>query len=192
MLEIQNKLISIDIIEKHFVCQLNACKGACCWEGDHGAPLEKEEVSTIEEMKIKLFDRLRPSAQEHINKEGAYYFDEYNKCDSVGFEADGKCVFLIQDGIKSICAIEQAHANGEVDFKKPISCHLYPIRVQKNEAIEYEALNYDVWDICSAACQHGKDLGVPLYEFAKAPLIRKYGEDFYNELEAAAEFLKGE
>ncbi|MEM9884301.1 MAG: DUF3109 family protein [Bacteroidota bacterium] len=187
MLIIQDKFISLDVIEEQFLCNLNACKGACCWEGDAGAPLEKEELETLDQ----IFEKIRPFLSEEgvqvIEQKGAYTsqgtFEDYG----TNLLKNGACVYMTYDelGIAK-CGIEQAYRAGATDFYKPISCHLYPIRVSKNSALNFEALNYDQWEICSAACENGKKAKLPIYKFVKEAIIRKYGSDFYEELAAAA------
>ncbi|MEM1320206.1 MAG: DUF3109 family protein [Bacteroidota bacterium] len=190
MLIIQDKLISRDIVEQHFVCQLSACKGACCWEGDYGAPLEEEELKILDSIYEEVKPFLTKEGIEVIEKEGTYTY--YKKPQEFGTPliANGACVYLTRDeeGI-SKCGIEEAYNAGHIDFKKPISCHLYPIRVSSNKAVNFEALNYDRWDICSAACSAGRRAQIPIYQFAREALIRKYGHDFYDELHAAASHL---
>lgn len=180
MILIDNAVISDDIKEQFFVCDLNKCKGACCVEGDLGAPLEESELKELEESYEAVKPYLSDEGIKAIEKEGPYIKD---------FEGDfstttigGKeCAFAIYDENKILkCGIEQAHIDGKTKFKKPISCHLYPIRITKYD--HYEALNYDRWSICSAACSLGVKLGIPIYKFLKEPLIRKYGEAWYQEL----------
>ncbi len=186
MILIEDTIISDDVVEKQFLCNLNACKGACCWEGEFGAPLEIEEIDTLKEIYPIIKDTLTPEGRAVIEKEGvATYFYEPNAYGTPLI--DGKaCAYLIYDelGIAK-CSIEQAYKAGKIDFYKPISCHLYPIRVKKYE--EFTAVNYDQWDICSAACKLGKEKELPVYKFVKEALIRKFGEEFYIQLEGAAQ-----
>jgi len=193
MLLVQDKLVSDDVVERHFICNLNACKGACCWEGDFGAPLEKEELPILDEIYDRVKPFLSPAGIAAIEAQGKYaWFEEGDQWGTTLIDG-GPCAYMSYDALGiAKCGIEQAHKAGAVDFKKPISCHLYPIRVEKNEEIGFEALNYDVWDICSAACTLGDQEQVPVYEFLKEPIIRKYGEAFYEELDAAAQFIRGE
>jgi len=191
VLIIQDKLISDDVIEEKFICNLNACKGACCWEGDFGAPLEAEEIEILDKIYEKIKPHLSKEGIKAIEEKGTSVFYEEPKEYGTSLQPNGACAFMTKNelGIAK-CGIEQAHAKGDIDFKKPISCHLYPIRIKKDERILFEALNYDNWDICSPACELGKKEQVPVYQFLKEPLIRKYGEDFYEELEAAAKYMK--
>lgn len=193
MILIEEILISDDIINDYFLCNLSACKGACCWEGDWGAPLEKNEIDIlngiIEVIKPYLPDR----SLELLEASGpTAYYEELEK-EGTNLHQDGSCVFLAYDqlGIAK-CGIEQAYRDGKIDYRKPISCHLYPIRVSKNKDIGFEAMNYDRWEICSAACDLGEKKKVPLYQFAREAIERAYGKDFYEELESVAKHFKEE
>lgn len=180
MIELGKTLLSDDIKEQFFVCNLEKCKGACCVEGDLGAPLEEDELDILVEIYDKVKPYLSKEGVEAIETQGAYVLDEDKEYSTP--TVNGKeCAYAIYDdrGILK-CAIEQAHIDGKIDYKKPISCHLYPIRVTQYE--EFSALNYDRWDICSPACDLGSSLNVPVYKFLKDPLIRKYGEEWYMEL----------
>lgn len=190
MIMIGEILVSQDIVDKNFVCNLNACKGACCVEGDYGAPLTKDELLIIEDLLEKVFPYLTAASQAKIKAEGfATYNDEVN-IDETALMDDGSCVFMGRNELGiTFCGIEKAYYDGKIPYKKPISCHLYPIRVSKNKAVGFEALNYDRWDICSAACENGNKKQVRIYEFAKEALIRAYGESFYEDLENAAKDL---
>lgn len=193
MLIVKDILVSDDIVEEQFVCNLEACKGACCWEGDWGAPLEPAELDILKEIQDLVAPYLSDESRIALNQKGPYtYYDEPQEYGTSLLE-NGACVYMIYDdqGIAK-CGIEQAYLDQKIDFKKPISCHLYPIRVNKNQEVGFEALNYDRWDICSAACQLGKELQLPLYRFVKDAIIRKYGEAFYQELDQIAKYVKGE
>ncbi len=189
MIIIDDKLISNDVVEKRFVCNLDKCKGACCWEGDFGAPLTKEEINIIEEHLSNFIKDLPLEAQNLLNSKGFH-----NTYDDPPFEGtavlpSGSCAFLkIRDGIAS-CGIEEAYNEDKIPLRKPISCHLYPIRVKTDEHTGIDLINYNKWDICSAACDLGEDLKVPIYEFVKEALIRKYGIEFYEQLDATAKHL---
>ncbi len=191
MILVQEILVSDDVVEKQFMCNLNACKGACCWEGDFGAPLEADEIEIIQRDYQKIKPFLSKEGRKVIQEKGKYTYFEEPAENGTPLLENGACAYMTYNlsGIAQ-CGIEQAHKAGVIDFKKPISCHLYPIRVNQDEGAIYEALNYDRWDICSAACQKGKDQQITVYEFAKEAIIRKYGEAFYNELDAAAKHLK--
>ena len=190
MIIVKDILVSDDVIEEQFMCNLNACKGACCWEGDWGAPLEQEELDTLNKIYRTIKPYLSKEGRKVISEKGKYIYYEEPKEFGTPLLENGACAYMTYDlnGIAQ-CGIETAHKDGVIDFKKPISCHLYPIRVNSNEGLNFEALNYDRWDICSAACEKGKEFQMPVYRFAKDALIRKYGSEFYDELDAAAQFI---
>jgi len=193
MVVIQDKIISDDVIEEQFICNLKACKGACCWEGDWGAPLQSAELATLEHIYEEVKPFLRKEGIAVIEEKGLFVYYEEPKEYGTSLLKNGACSFMIYDELGTAkCGIEKAYNEGATDFKKPISCHLYPIRVSENKNTGWEALNYDRWDICSAACELGKKEQLPVYRFLKEPLIRKYGEAFYEELDAAAQHLKSE
>ncbi|EON77212.1 hypothetical protein ADIS_2292 [Lunatimonas lonarensis] len=181
MILVENAVISDDIKEHFFVCDLTKCKGACCVEGDAGAPLEEEEIPVLEQEYENIRPFLSEEGKEAIRKQGVWAIDQEGEKGTTTIGNNGACAFSLTDekGVLS-CGIEQAYLAGKTTFRKPISCHLYPIRVKMYD--QYEALNYDRWDICDAACALGKQLGVPLYRFLKDALIRKYGEEWYAQL----------
>ena len=189
MFQLGKTIVSEDIIEKDFVCNLAACKGACCVEGNAGAPVEPEEAAILKKIYPKIREYLTDKGRNSIEKQGT------SVAGIGGLETplnDGKeCAYTVfdPDGT-AICGIEQVYNDGGVDWKKPISCHLYPIRIARYT--DFEALNYDRWSICSDACALGEELKVPVYRFLKEPLIRKYGPAFYNELEEVAAHLSGD
>jgi len=188
MIQIENTIISLDIFENHFLCSLSECKGACCVEGDSGAPLTKEEAIQIEtyypyfKAYISRKNRLEVEAQgtSVIDSDGDLVTPLLNK---------RECVYTFTDenGITK-CAIEKAFLNGEIPFRKPVSCHLFPIRI--TEYSDFDALNYQELAICKPGRKCGAKNKLPLYQFLKEPLIRKYGEEWYKEVEIAAEYLK--
>jgi hypothetical protein len=188
LIEIGDKIVSTQIFDQEFVCDLNACKGACCIEGDAGAPLTLEEVNILEEDVEQIKPYMRPEGIKAVEEQGVFYMDQDNE--PVTTLVNGaECAFVYFDekGITK-CAIEQAHKEEKTKFKKPISCHLYPIRVKKFN--DFKALNYDKWSICEPACACGKELNVPVFRFLKEPLIRAFGEAFYDELEEIDKELK--
>lgn len=188
MFQIGDAIVASDIIEENFLCDLSACMGECCVEGDAGAPLEEDEVKIIEDLLSEVWDDLSPAAQAVIKEHGIAYRDHDG--DMVTSIVHGKdCVFTYYDE-KGICkcAIEKAYREGRTNFYKPISCHLYPIRLQKYK--DFTAVNYHRWSICKAAVLLGKKEGLKVYEFLKEPLIRRFGEDWYNELVLVAEEYK--
>ena len=190
MLIVQDIIVSDDVVEKRFVCNLQACKGACCWEGDWGAPLETEELHTLE----RIYEEVKPFLREEgirVLENELFTWYEDAKDYGTPLLENGACAYLTyeKDGTAK-CGIEKAYEAGATDFRKPISCHLYPIRVKKDQKASFEAINYDQWDICYAACSLGEKLQVPVYQFLQDALVRKYGEAFYEELAAAAEYLE--
>ena len=177
---IDDTCISDDIAEKFFVCNLEKCKGACCVEGDLGAPLEESELPVLEDIYESVKPYLTPEGIAAIEEQGKYIKDWEGDYSTTTIN-DRECAYAFYDerGILK-CGIEQAYLEGKTDFKKPISCHLYPIRITKYE--NFHALNYDRWSICSDACSLGEQLGVEVYRFLKEPLIRAYGEEWYRQL----------
>ncbi len=190
LVEIGDKIVSTQIFERKFVCDLNACKGACCVEGDAGAPLTLEEIDILEEDLEAIKPYMRKEGIDAVDKTGVFYMDQDNEAGTT-LVNNKECAFVFFDdnGITK-CAIEQAHREGKTEFKKPISCHLYPIRVK--EFKDFTALNYDKWDICEPACACGESLNVPVYKFLKEPIIRAFGGDFFEELEVVNEELKNQ
>jgi hypothetical protein len=188
MILIDDVLISDDVIEKQFVCNISKCKGICCVEGDSGAPVEKAETKILKKIYPKIKKYLLPEGIAAIEEQGTFVDepdDEYTPF-ATPLINGGACAYVNYepDGTVS-CGIEKAWKDGVTDFRKPISCHLYPIRLKQME--EITAINYDVWDICSDACKLGKSLKVPVYVFLKDALIRKFGNDFYDALDQAAQ-----
>lgn len=181
MIEIDEVIVTDAVLKEQFVCDLNKCKGACCVEGDLGAPLEEDELEQLDKNYDAIAPYLTAQGRKEIELQGKYIMDWEDEYSTPTL--DGKeCAYAVWDdrGILG-CGIEKAHIDGKLDFKKPISCHLYPIRVSKLSI--GTALNYDEWDICSDACTLGKELKVPVYKFLKAPLIRMLGEEWYEKLE---------
>lgn len=181
MIELDGKLISLDVFEKKFVCDLTACKGACCVKGDAGAPLTEEEASILEDIYEDVKPYLRPEGIAAIEKVGKFYIDWDNEPVTTLVNGNECAYAIFDDNNTALCGIEKAYNDGKVNFKKPISCHLYPIRVAK--LTEYEALNYNEWNICKPACECGNKLDIKVFRFLKEPIIRKWGEEFYNDLE---------
>ncbi len=191
MIIVQDKLVSDDLVEEQFICNLQACKGACCWEGDSGAPLEPEELPVLDSIFEQIKPFLSPAGIQAIEQQGKYVWFEESDEWGTPLVDQGPCAYmtLSRDGIAQ-CGIEQAYRAGAVDFQKPVSCHLYPIRIEKNEEAGFEALNYHRWDICSAACTLGQKEQMPVYRFLREAIIRKFGVDFYAELDGAAQFMQ--
>lgn len=189
MIQIDDVIISFDILKEKFCCNTSLCKGECCIEGDAGAPLEDEEVILLEKALPAIWNDLSDRAKEIIKQQGVCYRDEEG--DLVTSIVNGKdCVFTCYDEKGNcLCAIEKAYREGKTGFYKPISCHLYPIRIGKYG--QYTALNYHRWDVCKAAALLGNKENIPVYKFLKEPLIRKFGKEWYAELEIAAKELEG-
>ncbi len=191
MIVIDNKLVSDEIVEEQFVCDLNKCKGGCCVDGDAGAPLSSEELLHLNEVYDAVLPYLDEANKNELLKQGKYVYD--NEFGWVTPTIESKvCVYGITDekGIVK-CGIEQAYNDGKVNWKKPISCHLFPIRVKLSKNKKTEYVNYEPReDLCSAACNLGKKLKVPVYVFLKEALVRKYGTEFYETLDAAAKHVK--
>lgn len=185
MLQIQDTLVSLDLLERYFCCDLDKCLGECCIEGDAGAPITEAEKAKLEEILPEIIDDLLPSAREEIERHGVAYIDEEG--DLVTSIIDGRnCVFTCYDsGGMCQCAIERAWRQGRIDFMKPVSCHLYPVRVAEYPACT--AVNFHRWKICKCAETLGRKLGLRAYKFLKEPLIRRFGEEWYHELEMTAE-----
>jgi hypothetical protein len=187
LIQVGQALVSPDVLRELFACDLARCKGACCVEGDIGAPLEPQELAVLETIQAEIRPFLRREGLEAIEEQGEWVRDETGgfstplvkgrECAYVSFAADGT----------ALCGIEQAYFAGATAFRKPISCHLYPIRVRSYRGTD--RLYYDRWDICSPACARGKQAGVKVYQFLKEALIRAYGEEFYAELEALDQHL---
>jgi len=190
VIQIEDKLVSGELASREFVCDLTKCKGACCVEGDVGAPLEEEELKILDEIFDDIRPFLRKEGVESIMEQGTWVTD-FTGDFSTPLLNNRECAYTTFDekGV-AMCGIEQAHKAGATDFRKPVSCHLYPIRITK--LAEYEALNYDQWDICDPACSLGESLKVPVYKFLKEALTRKYGAEFYAELAQVMEAMEGE
>lgn len=188
MFQLGKTIVSEDILKKDFLCNLSACKGACCIAGDAGAPLEEEETKILKEIYPKLKPFLRKEGIAAIESQGTSVIGEDGEYETPLINgADCAYVTFDKKGT-ALCGIEEAYNQGEISWKKPISCHLYPVRVQNYS--EFSAVNYHQWYICDAACLLGKELQVPIYKFIKDALLRKFGQDWYDQLEKIAEKLK--
>ena len=189
MVEVNGVVVSFDVFKERFLCALEGCNGACCIEGDAGAPITPDEVKEVEALLPEIWDELLPEAREVIERQGISYHDPSGEL--VTSIVNGKnCVFTCYDERGCCyCAIERAYRQGRVPFYKPISCHLYPIRVTQFRNGSY-GLNYHRWAVCRDAVECGKKLGVPVYKALKEPIIRRFGEEFYKALEAAEEYIK--
>jgi len=185
MFQLGKTIVSEEIIEKDFVCNLSACKGACCVAGDAGAPLEKDELQIMKDIYSEVKPFLREEGVKAIEEQGVYITNEFGEHETTLINNED-CAYVIFDEKKTaLCAIEEAYNSGLISWKKPVSCHLYPVRVR--EYSEFSGVNYDKWEICDDACTLGKELQVPVYKFVKQALVRKFGEDWYAELEKVAD-----
>ncbi len=185
MFQLDKTIISEEVLEREFVCNLSACKGACCVNGDAGAPLENEELPILEEILPILKKYLRKEGLEAIKKQGPFTTNELGEHETTLIDG-ADCAYVIYDEKKvALCGIEEAYNQGEITFKKPLSCHLYPIRIKQYS--EFAAVNYDRWEICDDACSLGKELSVPVFKFVKQALVRKFGDQWYKDLEKVAE-----
>ncbi|NND11560.1 MAG: DUF3109 family protein [Flavobacteriaceae bacterium] len=184
MFQLGKTIVSEDIIQRDFVCNLSACKGACCIKGDAGAPLAKDEVQILKEIYSKVKPFLRKEGVQAIIEQGTSIVTKLGELETP-LVNDKECVYVTFDdkGIAQ-CGIEEAYNKGKISFKKPISCHLYPVRVK--DYSQFSAVNYHKWEICDDACSLGKELQVPVYKFVKEALIRKFGQDWYDQLEQTA------
>ena len=188
IIQVGDVLVSPDILTEKFCCDLNACKGQCCVEGDAGAPVTLDEIARIEEALDTVWEDLSASAQSVIDKQGVSYVDEQGAL--VTSIVKGRdCVFTCYEGDVCLCALERAYRNGKTRFAKPISCALYPIREKCFGGSVY-GLNYHRWSVCARAVARGEQLGIPVYQFLKDPLIRRFGEEWYAELCEVAKELR--
>ena len=188
MVEIQDTLVSLDLFREQFCCDLETCKGACCVEGDAGAPVDMDEIPALEEAAELLHDELTPDAQAVIDEDGVVYIDDDGQF-VTSIVNDRDCVFAVKnaDGT-TLCAIDRAFREGRTEIQKPISCALYPIRL--SEVGGMTAVNYHRWDICRCACELGKQRALPLYQFLREPLIRAFGQSWYDECCVVAQELQ--
>jgi len=183
MLVLDNIIVSEEIFEKEFVCNLSKCKGECCVAGDSGAPLKKEELQELETEYLNYKPFLTPEGILSIEQNGFAVYDKEDKVNKTPLIDGGPCAYINYDlNGTAICGIEKSYLAGKSSYRKPISCHLYPIR--ESSVGELIAVNYEEWDICSDACSLGKELKIPVYKFLKEPIKRAYGEEIYDTLDA--------
>jgi hypothetical protein len=192
MLVIGDVLISEEILKESFQCNVEKCKGACCWEGDYGAPLTEEEIIILDNIQDQVMPRIPEKSREVLQNSPGYVYEKKPATWATKCHEDGACIYLHKDPATGIaqCGIELAFQNGETTFQKPISCHLYPIRVTKNRDLGFEAWNYDRWDICTAACSLGEENKMPVFRFVKNAIIRDKGQEFYEQLEEAYNYYR--
>ena len=189
MLQIGDAVVSLDVLREYFVCDLEACRGICCIEGDSGAPVLDDEVERLDEVLPVVWDDLSDEAREVIRRQGTTYVDADG--DRVTSIVDGRdCVFTCHEDGVCLCLLEKAYRDGRSKFCKPVSCALYPIR-ERTLSNGLAALNYHRWSVCEAARTKGRELGLHVYEFLKGPLVRRFGQEWYDELAAAAQLLNG-
>jgi hypothetical protein len=180
LVEIDDKIVSTDLFSEKFVCDLSKCKGACCVKGNGGAPLTEKEVKLIEDNLEQIKPFMSEKGIQTIKDEGVYYLDEEDAPATKLIDKKECCFVYFDNSNTAKCSIETAYKSGEIDFNKPQSCHLYPIRIK--EFTEFTALNYEEWDICAPACSLGQSLKVPVYKFLKEPITRVFGSSFFDEL----------
>jgi hypothetical protein len=184
MFHLGKTIVSENILDKDFACNLSACKGACCIDGDAGAPLDEEETRRLQAIYPKLKSYLRPEGIQAIEAQGAFTTTKNGEYETPLID-DADCAYVIFDEHQTaLCGIEEAYNQGDIDWKKPVSCHLYPVRVK--DYSEFSAVNYHKWHICDDACSLGKELQIPIYKFVKEALIRKFGVQWYEALEKIA------
>jgi hypothetical protein len=189
MIAIDNTLVSEDLIKRKFVCDLNACKGECCVAGESGAPLDEEELPVLDGVLEKVKPYMTAKGLKAVKKHGTWVKDSDGDYTTTLVGEGEECAFVFFDENKiAKCAIEQAYLEGKITWKKPISCHLYPVRITPYK--QYDAVNYHSWSVCKPACECGKKLDVPVYKFLKEPLIRKYGKEWYKQLEKSAKLAE--
>lgn len=184
MLIVGDAIVSENILEKHFACRLSKCKGACCVKGDAGAPLERNEIELIQNDLPEILPFVAQKGSESIGAKGFYEHDATGELVTACLP-EGDCVFVAWESDVAVCGIEKAHLAGKTSFRKPLSCHLYPVRAKKIG--DYTALNYHQWDICAPACAAGEEAKIPVFRFVKDALVRKMGQEWYDELELLAE-----
>jgi hypothetical protein len=184
MFQLDKTIVSEEIIENDFVCNLNACKGACCVDGDSGAPLEDHETEILVDIYSDVKPFLRSEGIAAIEEQGAFVKGDDGEWETT-LIGNSECAYVVySENNTAKCGIEEAYNQGVVSWKKPVSCHLYPIRVR--EYTELTAVNYHKWQICDPACALGAELKIPVFRFVKEALIRKFGETWYSELEKIA------
>lgn len=190
LIEIDDIIVTDALFTQKFVCDIGGCHGACCVDGDDGAPLEKKEIAIIEQFLPKIKPYMSDEGIKKVEKDGVYHIDDIGE-PVTNLLKDGACAFVTYDkkGIAK-CSIEMAYRNGDINWKKPISCELFPIRVKKTK--HFTALNYQQISICEPGRIFGEKLGVPLYKFLKEPIIRAYGSSFYDQLEIVSKEIEAE
>jgi hypothetical protein len=189
MIAIGDVLVQEDLLKYQFACDLNACKGACCVEGDSGAPLRESELQLLESLQEAVAPYLTDESLSTLAEKGAWISTGEDGKYATPLNSDGACAYVIRENGIAFCGIEKAWKEGKTDFQKPVSCHLYPAREGKYRGMD--SLHYERWQICNPACKNGKALGIPVFRFVKDALIRRYGQEFYDILEARFAQTKG-
>jgi len=179
MIIVDDCIISDHIADACFCCDLAQCKGACCVEGDCGAPLDGDEIDVLKRLYPVIKKYMAPEGVNVVEREGVSSLD-VDGLPCTPLVANRQCAYAIVDEGITLCAIEKAYRNGDIDFPKPISCHLYPLRIE--DFGEFKAINYHEWDICHCARTLGKKIGKPLYQYLETPLVRKFGQQWYDDL----------
>lgn len=187
MIEVGNVLVSEALVKEEFVCNISKCKGACCVEGDSGAPLARDELAILAEIYPKVKPYMTDEGIAAITEYGTHVIDLDGDLTTPCVDGNKACAYVTWENGITKCAIEKAYENGDIDWKKPLSCHLYPIRTTVYP--DFDVLHYDRWHICHAACSLGRELKVPVYAFLKDSLIRKYGAEWYDELQESVSQL---
>ena len=190
MISIDDKIISIDLFTQKFMCDLACCKGECCVDGNSGAPLEADEVDVLEREYEAYKPYMKPAGIAAVERQGFMVVDTDGDY-TTPLIAGAECAFSFEEDGVTLCAVERAWKEGLTPFRKPVSCHLYPIRVAKFSNSTY-GLNYHRWNICAAAVECGERHGIPLYKALSEPLVRRFGEDFYASMEEAAGYISKE
>ena len=191
MFLINDILVSDELLKKKFCCNLGACQGACCVEGEFGAPLDPEERTVLRSITPEVLPVLDPESQRAIREQGVDTYYPGMNDHGTSLRPDGACVFAIFDETGTAwCGIEKQYREGKIDFKKPLSCELYPIRVMRNRDTGFTALNFDEWSICKPAEKQGQELGLPVIHFLRDAIIRGFGAEFYEALDQARKHLE--
>ncbi len=184
MFQLKNTIVSEDILDEQFACNLSLCKGQCCIEGEAGAPVEDAEREILDAIFPLIKDLLTPEGVKAIEEQGTYTTNIRGEHETTLIDGEACAYSIIDEQGIAGCGIEKAYIEKRIDFRKPISCHLYPVRVTEYKTLT--AVNYHVWDICSAACTLGKERKIPVYRFTRDALIRKFGQEWYDELDKMA------
>lgn len=190
MIEIDDKIVSADLLRECFACDIARCKGICCVEGNAGAPLEADETEVLEREYAAYEPYMTAAGIAAVERQGFAVVDDEGDL-TTPLVDDAECAYAYTENGVTLCAIEKAWLEGRTAFRKPISCHLYPIRLM-NFSNGTVGLNYHRWSVCRPACEQGRRLGIPVYRALREPIVRRFGEEFYRALDAAAKLLRKE